>query len=405
MIYSVNFVDMTLKLNPLAVTKYLSETNWELYPIKRNDIKIFQYKKEDLFEQVTIPLDKKLRDYKNAMYDAVCKIAYVEKKSVEQLMLYLLNPNTDILKIRLDKKEVESGNIMFDDAIQLFVNAKKLIAATALDVINPKKMHYGRINEPVRNFLSQCRFGQTEIGSYVVSVICPFVDFTGTVGYKKINVLSDEEQCANSLTRKVINRLLTNIATIKQEIDAGNLESLANYDSPISSNFYEALSGLSMDTEDTTVEFMAEWSPTVRSNQCKYNRILITNDYYEPIRTIISKITEYTNERIETVDKIERLEVAPIIDSREYGTIERTEIVVKIIELKAAPVIDSREYGTIVIYVGDNARVKSVTVKLDREDYDKAVAAHQHGKAVKVVGDLKGQVKSVMENVIFSVVE
>lgn len=405
MIYSVNFVDMTLKLNPLAVTKYLSETNWELYPIKRNDIKIFQYKKEDLFEQVTIPLDKKLRDYKNAMYDAVCKIAYVEKKSVEQLMLYLLNPNTDILKIRLDKKEVESGNIMFDDAIQLFVNAKKLIAATALDVINPKKMHYGRINEPVRNFLSQCRFGQTEIGSYVVSVICPFVDFPKTEGYKKLNAFFDEEQYAYSLTREVINRLMTNVATIKQKIDDGNLESLANYDSPISSNFYEALSGLSMDTEDTTVEFMAEWSPTVKSNRCKYNRILITNDYYEPIRTIISKMKEYTNKRIETVDKIKRLEVAPISDSGEYGISERTEIVGKIIELKAAPIIDSREYGTIVIYVGDNARVKSVTVKLDREDYDKAVAAHQHGKAVKVVGDLKGQVKSVMENVIFSVVE
>ena len=405
MIYSVNFVDMTLKLNPLAVTKYLSETNWELYPIKRNDIKIFQYKKEDLFEQVTIPLDKKLRDYKNAMYDAVCKIAYVEKKSVEQLMLYLLNPNTDILKIRLDKKEVESGNIMFDDAIQLFDNAKKLIAATALDVINPKKIHYGRINEPVRNFLSQCRFGQTEIGSYVVSVICPFVDFPKTEGYKKLNAFFDEEQYAYSLTREVINRLMTNVATIKQKIDDGNLESLANYNSPISSNFYEALSGLSMDTEDTTVEFMAEWSPTVQSNRCQYNRISVTNDYYEPIRTIISKMKEYTNKRIETVDKIKRLEAAPISDSREYGTIERTEIVGKIIELKAAPIIDSREYGTIVIYVGDNARVKSVTVKLDREDYDKAVAAHQHGKAVKVVGDLKGQVKSVMENVIFSVVE
>ena len=380
MIYSVNFVDMTLKLNPLAVTKYLSETNWEQYPIKRNDIKIFQYKKEDLFEQVTIPLDKKLRDYKNAMYDAVCKIAYVEKKSVEQLMLYLLNPNTDILKIRLDKKEVESGNIMFDDAIQLFDNAKKLIAATALDVINPKKIHYGRIDEPVQKFLSQCRFGQTEIGSYVVSVICPFVDFPKTEGYKKLNAFFDEEQYAYSLTRKVTNRLMTNVATIKQEIDDGNLESLANYDNPISSNFYEALNGLGMDTEDTTVEFMAEWSPTVQSNRCQYNRISVTNDYYEPIKTIISKIKECTN--------------------------ERTEIVGKIKELKAAPVIDNREHGTIiVVYVGDNARAKSVTVKLDREDYDKAVAAHQHGKAVKVVGDLKGQLKSVMENVIFSVVE
>lgn len=405
MIYSVNFVDMTLKLDPLAVTKYLSQTNWELYPIKRKDIKIFQYKKEDLFEQVTIPLDKLLRDYKNAMYDAICKIAYVEKKSVEQLMLYLLNPNTDILKIRLDKKEVESGNIMFDDAIRLFVNAKKLIAATALEVVNPKKIHYGRINGPVQKFLSQCRFGQTEIGSYVVSVVCPFVDFSETEGYKPLSIFSDEEQCANSLTRKVTNRLMTNVATIKQEIDDGNLESLANYDSPISSNFYEALNGLGTNTEDTTVEFMAEWSPMIQSNRYQCNRISVTNDYYEPIKTIISMIKECTNERMEIVGKIEELIVAPVIHNREYGTIERTEIVGKIIELKAAPVIDNRAYGTIVVYVGDNARAKSVTVKLDREDYDKAVVAHQHGKAVKVIGDLKGQVKSVMENVIFSVVE
>ncbi len=87
MIYSVNFVDMTLKLNPLVVTKYLTETNWELYPMKRKDIKIYQCKKEDLFEQVTIPLDKKLRDYKNAMYDAVCKIAYVEKNQLSSLCI------------------------------------------------------------------------------------------------------------------------------------------------------------------------------------------------------------------------------------------------------------------------------------------------------------------------------
>lgn len=396
---------MTLKLNPLAVTKYLTETNWELYPIKRSDIKIFQYKKGGLFEQVTIPLDKKLRDYKNAMYDAICKIAYVEKKSVERLMLYLLNPNTDILKIRLDKKEVESGNIMFDDAIRLFVNTKKLIAATALDVINPKKTHYGRINKPVQKFLSQCRFGQTEIGSYVVSVVCPFVDFSETEGYKQLSIFSDEEQCTNSLTRKVINRIMTNVAVIKQEIDDDNLESLPNYDSPISSNFYEALNGLSTSAKDTTVEFMAEWSPMVQSNRCQCNRISVTNDYYKPIRTIISKIKECTNERMEIVDEIEELKMAPFIGNREYGTMERMEIVGKIVELKAAPFIDNREYGTIVVYVGDNARAKSITVKLDREDYDKAVAAHQHGKAVKVVGDLKGQVKAVMENVIFSVVE
>lgn len=380
MIYSVNFVDMTLKLNPLAVTKYLTETEWKLYPIKRTDIKIFQYEKNGIFEQVTVPLDKNLRDYKNTMYDAICKVAYIEGKSVEQLMLYLLNPNTDILKIRLDKKEVESGNIILDDAIQLYDNAKKLLAATALDIINPKKVHLGRIDESVQKFLSQCRFGQTEIGSYVVSVVCPFAELSDVDGYRQLSIFSDEEQCANSLTRQVTNRLMTNIATIKQKIDDGNVESLVNYEEEISSNFYEALNGLDLHAEDTTVEFIAEWSPTVKSNRCQYSRLSVTNDYYEPIRNIISKIKECTNERTTIVGKIKQLKAAPAIDKREFGTV-------------------------VVVYVGDNERAKSVTVKLDKEDYENAVIAHQHGKAVRLVGDLKEQPKAVMENVLFSVIE
>lgn len=380
MIYSVNYMDMTLQLNPLAVARYLADTGWELYPVKRSDIRIFQYKRNDLFEQVTIPLKKQLRDYKIVMHDAICKIASVETKSVEQIMLYLLNPNTDILKIRINKQEVETGNILFDDAIQLYDNAKKLLAATALDVINPQKVHYGRNDESVQKFLSQCRFGQTEIGSYVVSVVCPFAELSETNGYRQLSIFSDEEQCANSLTRKVTNRLMTNVATIKQEIDNGNLDALADYDNPISANFFEALNGISMNSENTTVEFMAEWAPTVKRNRCEYNRISVTNDYCEPMQTIISRIKTYTN--------------------------ERTEIIGRIKELKAAPILDKRESGTIIVaYIGDTGRAKTVTVKLDREDYDKAVAAHQHGKAIKVIGDLKSRTKAVMEKVIFSVIE
>lgn len=68
-------------------------------------------------------------------------------------MLYLLNPNTDILKIRLEKDDVEQGNIMLDNAINLFNNAKKILAATALDIINPQKTHYGRMDDSVKIFI------------------------------------------------------------------------------------------------------------------------------------------------------------------------------------------------------------------------------------------------------------
>jgi len=46
-----------------------------------------------------------------------------------QVRLYLLNPNTAIIKIRLEKLGVESGNILLDDAIKLYDNVKKLLAA------------------------------------------------------------------------------------------------------------------------------------------------------------------------------------------------------------------------------------------------------------------------------------
>ena len=126
MIYSVNFLDLTEKINPLAFSKYLKDTGWIQFPSKRTSVKIYQLEKGDNFFQVIIPVDKKLGDYKQAIYKAVKTVALVENKSVEQVMLYLLNPNTDILKIRLEKKEVEPGNILFDDAIHLYENAKKL---------------------------------------------------------------------------------------------------------------------------------------------------------------------------------------------------------------------------------------------------------------------------------------
>lgn len=378
MIYSVDFFTMTENLNPLAVCRYLDETGWEYIPLKRNNIKIYQYKRKDIFEQVNVPISKELIDYKQAMYNVVKTISDIEKKSVEQIMLYLLNPNTDILKIRLSKQNIESGNIMFDDAIRLYDNAKKLLAATALDIINPKKIHYGRIDEPVQSFLNQCRFGQTEIGSYVVSVICPFAELSDTDEYKQLSIFSDEEQCANSLTRKVTNKLMDNIAYIKNQIDNGEEKVLSNEDVRISSNFFEALNGMNLQSENMFIEFTTEWAPAVKRNRSINNHIKISNDYYQPIKNVIDCIKDKTAKRTEIIGRIKQLSASPIVDKRKDGKI-------------------------VVVYIDDNNKAKSITVNLQKEDYENAVKAHQYGKTVKVIGDLEGKNRLKMNNTTFFV--
>ncbi len=365
MIYSVNLLDLAEKINPLAFSRYLKDTGWLQFQSKRTNVRIYQLEQGNNFFQVVIPTDKELSDYKQAMYKAIETLATVEQKTVEQVMLYLLNPNTDILKIRLSNDNVEAGNILFDDAIRLYENAKKLLGAAALDILHPRKYHQGRVDDTVSKFLSNCKFGQTEIGSYVVSIVCPFAELDENMEYKQLSIFSEEEECANSLTRQVTNRVMNNIAEIKGMIDNDNLDCLmTNSSHLISANFYEALNGLNLGSEGTALEFTAEWSPVVKNTTGTKSRVSLTHDYYQPIETVISKLKERKNTSTTIIGRIRKLESSPDLEKRTNGKIT-------------------------VVYLDENDKKRTVTADLNKNDYEKAITAHATGSHVEITGELK----------------
>lgn len=382
MTYSVNYLDLIEKISPIAFAKYLKDTGWALFQTKRENIKIFQFERNDDFFQVIIPMERRLNDYREAMYKAVETVAKVEAKSIEQVMLYLLNPNTDILKIRLEKKDVEAGNILLNDAICVYENAKRLLAATALDILHPKKYHQGRMDDCVLKFLSNCRFGQTEVGSYVISVVCPFAELDENEDYKQLSIFSDEEQCANSLTRKVTSRVMENISLIKNHIDNGELDKLIlqNEDRIISANFYEALGGLNLDSDGADVEFIAEWSPIVKNVSNVRSRVMLTHDYYQPIETTIERLKDETNKSTRIIGRIKKLESSPDVQKRKIGKIT-------------------------VVYLDENDKRKTVTVNLNKNEYDKAIKAHERGFHVEIVGEISCGRNASMTCESFAVIE
>lgn len=103
MIYSINYCDMAEQINPLTFARYLRETGWVEIKRKNTSIQLFQLEKENDFFQITIPTDRALSDYKLAMNHAVETLAIAEGKPMEKILLYLLNPCSDILKIRFEK--------------------------------------------------------------------------------------------------------------------------------------------------------------------------------------------------------------------------------------------------------------------------------------------------------------
>ena len=366
MIYKLDYKELVNKINPFIFNKYLKATGWSVFNTKRADIKILQ-KKTDKLYQITIPLDTDLADYKESMLYAVQTLAGYEKRALDEMFLYLLNPNSDILKIRIEKDGVEAGSILLDDAIKVYENAKKLLGAAAQDVIKPAQYHQGRMDATVTEFLNRCRFGQTQVGSYIVSVICPMTQTDGKGNFWQIELFDDVSLAADSFTRKVTKKVMTGITTVKTQIDDDQFSvTPSNENEQISVNFYEALAGMNLDNEGTKVEIASEWAPTFPVDSKTPQKISLNHNYYKPLSSIIAKMKENVTRKTQIVGKVKKLEAVPEVEKRSAGKIT-------------------------LVYIDDNGKARSATTSLDKSDYDKAIEAHTNGWYVEVVGELTGR--------------
>lgn len=75
------------QINPSALAHYLRGKGWVQFKIRRIDIEIYQYLMDgQLLEQVTIPIDKELFDYSEALYESMQAVAGFEGRSVEEIL-------------------------------------------------------------------------------------------------------------------------------------------------------------------------------------------------------------------------------------------------------------------------------------------------------------------------------
>ena len=69
--------------NPEILVEKLKADGWKYIPRKRTDIAVFQNEIEDKFFQVTIPLDRNLGDFEEALEMALQEIELFEKERGE----------------------------------------------------------------------------------------------------------------------------------------------------------------------------------------------------------------------------------------------------------------------------------------------------------------------------------
>jgi hypothetical protein len=363
MIYTTDISNLIATIPSKNVQVYLEDLGWTRVKTKRDSI-MGVYTSPSQLEKVrvTVPFDKGLSDYNFVMKELVECLSEVYKKDTRRIVTELQNPNADIIRFRVVSEETESGVIGFDKGIQLFNNAKKLLVYSAMDVSDYRQIHLGRPKKDITSLIDACRIGQTEIGSFLVSIICPFYDvINGEL--RQLSLLYDQGGFGQSKTRKATTKLMNSVNQIKNVASNNNIDELLDEKIGISVNFYESLVNVGISEKKTNVEISANWTPLTPNNDVKQSSVNISNDEeYEALYSAITHIKKHAPETKTVRGKIEKL----IAKSNQRG--DGGEITIK--------------------YIADDYKKKPLRVKLQPSLYDESIIAHKSNSDVEVVATL-----------------
>jgi hypothetical protein len=373
------------EINPLSVMSYLKNMGWEKIKSKREHIVIFNKQIGTLFEEILLPLVRTFADFNTLMVSAVKSISIIEdREDIQVLSDLLIAKPADVIRIRLSSEDTKEGTISFEDGFKLFENARMTLYTAACDVIQPEIYHKRLSFKEADQFIEQCRWGQTERGSFIASIICPFINESVIEDSpKQFTLFDDPKDYTSSFTRKITTQIMNSIKTINYAIENDELESIekGTTETKISANFLESIVNIKqLNNDNSAIQFISTWSSLAPVKAGVPTKIEIQKDFVSAIDSIVDKMIP-------------------------KNTVEIADFVGKVLQVRAEPDVLKRTEGEVTFNL-IGAGGKSFTAKtiLAADKYIEACKAHEDGKNIMIKGKLISNRKSkVIENPDFKI--
>ena len=111
-------------------------------------------------------------DLDDARASAVEEVARFEARPAAEVLQDLLRLRADRLRFAVESRETADGSIGIEDAIALLSGSREALLAAACSVRRSQRFHPRMSLREAESFVRSCRFGQTERGSFMVTVEC-----------------------------------------------------------------------------------------------------------------------------------------------------------------------------------------------------------------------------------------
>lgn len=252
------------------VRDYLRSRGWVSGPSKRDYAAIYRSPEGQNIE-VVVPLDRDLGDYGIAMARVAERVAQYEQRDSEAVLRDLTQPRVDTLRFALEGNKTSTGSVSLTDGEAMIRGARKALLASACSVERPRKHHPRMSLMDADKFLDGCSLGQTEHGSFVLTVGAPL-----EIGH---------EPTKTPFGRQTTEYLLRAVDLLAGAIRRGELEPVFNprADQPIvSSNLCDALVDMLPSNETADLRLRSSWSPLLPTPHVR-PEVLVDRTMFEPL--------------------------------------------------------------------------------------------------------------------------
>ncbi len=167
----VRIVDATAlsAVAPKALHAYLRANDWE--KVEAYGDKGDVYARPDAPE-IVAPASSDFIDYAETLGRVISILSRTETRSELSILRDLSVADTDLIRVRAQEAE-DDGSIGLEAGVELIQQSRNLLLAAACSASRPQRAYRaGKIREATE-YLNDVRIGQTERGSFVVTLLSP----------------------------------------------------------------------------------------------------------------------------------------------------------------------------------------------------------------------------------------
>ena len=354
------------RLNPVEVAAYLRSEGWQEIENQPDRLSVWRASVEGEELEILLPLRRTLRDYVLRMADVVGTLASRENRSPLEILSDLQTAGADVVRVRFLHANATDGSISLDQGEALVENAREMLLAAACAAVQPKAYYSRRRPEEANRFVRGLRMGQTERGSYVLTIYSPV---SPSLKHVQPTLFEDAEI---SFERRAIIQLAQSLTALRAATDQALTKPNAEVferavASGVSANLCSAVVGMN----GTEVQPSDEL------------RISFTFARSRPVEMKTPREVIIPGDHIRLIEEAARL-------YRASAPPEETEVRGAVVQLRREEQSGPAS-GPVTVMAFVEGKPRRVQILLDEAGHRLAMQAYEKGSEIACTGDLVKQ--------------